>query len=116
MKTASLFPQEEGAPSIYLCQGTELWPSQPSMFGSILANFAQHGAATEAYAHSWRRIHKHLRELGRPFVAGHSMGGSMALQIGLYSHALVERVYAFNPPVPGERDALFYQKLPYLTG
>lgn len=114
VRTVSLFPLEEGAVPIYLCQGTELWPSQPSMIGSILANFAIHGSATEAYAHSWRRIHKHLRDLHNgqlPLVAGHSMGGSMAIQIGLYSHDLVERVYAFNPPVPNERDYAFYHTM-----
>lgn len=112
VKTISLFPKREGEVAIYLCQGTELWPSQSSMLGSILANFATHGAATQAYAHSWRRIHKHLRDLpGRPIVAGHSMGGSLAVQIGLYSHELIERTYAFNPPVPNERDDRFYRQL-----
>ncbi len=56
VKTISLVPQTPGAPPLYICQGTELWPSQPSVLGSILANFATHGSATEAYAHSWRRI------------------------------------------------------------
>lgn len=112
VKTISLIPQFPEAPSIYLCQGTELWPSQPSVLGSILANFATHGSATEAYAHSWRLIHKHLRELpGLPIVAGHSMGGSLAIQIGLYSHSLIQEVYAFNPPMPNERDYLFYHQL-----
>lgn len=113
LKTISLFPRKIDLQGIYLCQGTELWPSQPSMLGSIMANFATHGSATEAYAHSWRRIHKHLRDLpGTPLVAGHSMGGSLAMQIGLYSHSLIETAYAFNPPVPNERDYLFYHKLP----
>lgn len=112
VKTISLVPQEAGATPIYLCQGTELWPSQPSVLGSIMTNFAENGSATAAYAHSWRRIHKHLRELpGIPLVGGHSMGGALALQIGLYSHNLVKRVYAFNPPAPHERDHLFYHQL-----
>ncbi len=114
VRTVSMTPVDKGAPPIYLCQGTELWPSQASMFGSIMANFATHGAATAAYAHSWRRIHKHLRDLNNghpPLVAGHSMGGSLAVQIGLYSHDLVERVYAFNPPVPNGRDYDFYHSM-----
>ncbi len=112
VKTVSLIPQEEGAPPIYLCQGTELWPSQPSWLGSILANFAIHGSATQAYAHSWRRIHKQLRELkvgeSRPIVSGHSMGGAMAIQIGLYSHELIDMAYAFNPPLLEHRAYEFY--------
>lgn len=114
VRTVSLVPLEKEAIPIYLCQGTELWPSQPMMIGSIMANFAAHGSATAAYAHSWRRIHKHLRELDqghRPIVAGHSMGGSLAIQIGLYSHDLVERVYAFNPPMPNQRDHEFYHSM-----
>lgn len=114
VRTVSMAPLEK-APPIYLCQGTELWPSQPSMVGSIMANFAVHGSATAAYAHSWRRIHKHLRDLNNgllPYVAGHSMGGALAMQIGLYSHELVEKVYAFNPPACGERDYHFYHQLP----
>jgi len=112
VKTISLVPKESQAPSIYLCQGTELWPSQPSMLGSILANFATHGSATGAYAHSWRRIHKHLRDLpGNPIVAGHSMGGALAMQMGLYSHHLIDQAYAFNPPVPHRRDYSFYHKM-----
>lgn len=113
LKTVSLVPSDSKEYSIYLCQGTEFWPSQPSMLASIMANFGEHGSATEAYAHSWRRIHKQLRDLpGRPLVAGHSMGGALAIQIGLYSHELVERVYAYNPPVPNERDYTFYHQLP----
>jgi len=84
------------------------------MLGSIMANFATHGAATAAYVYSWRRIHKHLRDLHNghfPLVAGHSMGGSLAIQIGLYSHDLIERVYAFNPPMPNERDYDFYHQM-----
>ncbi|MCC5831802.1 MAG: alpha/beta fold hydrolase [Chlamydiales bacterium] len=114
VRTVSLAPIEEGAIPIYLCQGTELWPSQPTMIGSIMANFATHGSATAAYAHSWRRIHKHLRDLHNgdpPIVAGHSMGGALAMQIGLYSHDLIERVYAFNPPVPNNRDYDFYHSM-----
>ena len=112
LKTVSLVPLNKNAVPIYLCQGTEFWPSQPSMLSSILANLGEHGSATEAYAHSWRRIHKHLRELpGRPIVAGHSMGGALAIQIGLYSHHLIERSYAFNPPVQHERDYAFYHQL-----
>jgi hypothetical protein len=43
------------------------------------------------------------------------MGGSMAIQIGLYSHNLLEKVYAFNPPMPHERDYLFYNQMPKET-
>ncbi|NGX61726.1 MAG: hypothetical protein K940chlam9_01215 [Chlamydiae bacterium] len=111
VKTISLVPTVSGEPGIYLCQGTELWPSQPSVLGSILANFAYHGSATAAYAHSWRRIHKQLRDLKMPIVAGHSMGGALAMQIGLYSHTLVDRVFAFNPPVPNQRDYDFYHQV-----
>ena len=107
-------PQEEG-PGIYLCQGTEMWPSQPSMLGSLVANLGIHGSATDAYRHSWRRIHKHLRALKvgdkLPYVTGHSMGGAMALQIALYSHDLIEMAYASNPPLPNERDYDFYHKM-----
>ncbi|MCH9611039.1 MAG: hypothetical protein S4CHLAM81_13710 [Chlamydiales bacterium] len=114
VKTVSLTPQEE-APGIYLCQGTEMWPSQPAMLGSLIANLGIHGSATDAYRHSWRRIHKHLRELKQgdllPYVAGHSMGGAMAMQIALYSHDLIELAYASNPPLPNRRDYAFYQKL-----
>jgi pimeloyl-ACP methyl ester carboxylesterase len=116
LKTVSLVPSLPNLPGIYLCQGTELWPSQPSVLGSVLSNFAHHGAATDAYAHSWRRIHLHLRQLKQkeklPLVAGHSMGGSLAMQIALYSHDLIEKCYAFNPPVPNERDWHFYKTLP----
>lgn len=105
----------ENHPPIYLCQGTELWPSQPSMLGSILNNFAEHGSSTQAYAHSWRRIHKQLRDLTtsdhQPIVIGHSMGGALAIQIALYSHDLIESSFAFNPPMPGERDAQFFSSL-----
>ena len=111
LKTISLVPLNPTAIPIYLCQGTEFWPSQPSMLGSILANFGEHGSATEAYAHSWRRIHQHLRALDKPLVTGHSMGGALAMQIGLYSHNLINQVYAFNPPVPNERDYLFYHQM-----
>lgn len=114
VKTVSLIPLEKNAVPIYLCQGTELWPSQPSMIGSILANFATHGSSTAAYAHSWRRIHKHLRDLYNghfPVIAGHSMGGSLAMQIGLYSHHLIDKAYAFNPPMPNKRDYDFYHQL-----
>lgn len=111
LKTVSLVPLYPHATAIYLCQGTEFWPSQPSMLGSIIANFGEHGSATEAYAHSWRRIHQHVRDLKNPLVAGHSMGGALAMQIGLYSHSLVKEIYAFNPPVPNERDYHFYHQL-----
>jgi hypothetical protein len=112
LKTVSMIPiKERDAKCIYLCQGTEFWPSQPSMLGSIIANFGEHGSATEAYAHSWRLIHQHLRALGNPLVAGHSMGGALAIQIGLYSHHLIDSVYAFNPPMPNERDYVFFQNL-----
>ncbi len=111
LKTASLTPINSQAPSIYLCQGTEFWPSQPSMLASIMANFGEHGSATEAYAHSWRRIHQQLRALNKPIVAGHSMGGALAIQIALYSHDLIETSYAFNPPVPNERDYQFYHQI-----
>ncbi|MFZ0565553.1 MAG: hypothetical protein WAM28_05155 [Chlamydiales bacterium] len=116
VKTVSLTPSDPNIPGIYLCQGTEIWPSQPSVLGSILSNLATHGSATEAYAHSWRRIHKHLRDLRvkdgpKPFVAGHSMGGALAMQIGLYSHDLIQKAYAFNPPMPNERDYSFYHQM-----
>lgn len=116
LKTISLMPLVPGASGIYVCQGTELWPSQPSVLGSILANFAMHGSATEAYAHSWRRIHKHLRDLKKnegplPIVCGHSMGGAMAVQIGLFSHDMIDQAWAFNPPVSNDRDYAFYQHL-----
>ncbi len=39
------------------------------------------------------------------------MGGALAIQIGLYSHTLIDEVYAFNPPMPNERDYLFYHQL-----
>jgi len=116
VKTVSLFPENPQEPGLYLCQGTELWPSQRSALGSILANFATHGSATAAYAHSWRRIHKHLRDLRKsssslPFVAGHSMGGALAIQIMLYSHAFIDTAYAFNPPLPSQRDEEFFMTL-----
>lgn len=111
LKTISLFPSDPKEAGIYVCQGTELWPSQPAVLGSILANFAPYGSATEAYAHSWRRIHKHLRDLNKPYVTGHSMGGSLAMQIGLYSHELIEESYAFNAPMPHERDYAFYHHM-----
>lgn len=115
VKTVSLIPESEEGVGIYLCQGTEMWPSQPSMLGSLIANLGIHGSATEAYRHSWRRIHKHLRRLKRgdklPYVAGHSMGGAMALQIALYSHDLIEVAYACNPPMPNQRDYDFYHKM-----
>jgi len=116
VKTISAFPimNEEKERGIYLCQGTEIWPSQPSMLGSIFANLGKEGAATEPYAHSWRRIHKHLRFLTRPLlpiVAGHSMGGTLATQIALYSHPLIEKAYAFNPIVPERREYELYQSL-----
>ncbi|MEZ5314755.1 MAG: hypothetical protein R3E91_00865 [Chlamydiales bacterium] len=114
VRTISMVPMKEKAIPIYLCQGTELWPSQPSMIGSIMANFATHGSATAAYAHSWRRIHKHLRDLYNgelPFVVGHSMGGSLAIQIGLYSHDLIHQAHAFNPPNPNRRDYEFYRSM-----
>lgn len=115
VKTVSLKPREAWATPIYLCQGTELWPSQRSNLESILANFAENGPATAAYAHSWRRIHKHLRELSTPYlkpiVVGHSMGGALAIQTGLYSHQLIDKAFAFNPTVPSARDEEFYQKL-----
>jgi len=115
VKTISLTPLEEHPP-IYLCQGTELWPSQPMMLGSILANLGEHGSATDVYAHSWRRIHKQLRDLYEqtgqlPIVTGHSMGGALAMQVALYSHSLIDHAYAFNPPLPGPRDEQFYQTL-----
>lgn len=114
LKTISMVPLQQHPP-IYLCQGTEMWPSQPSMLSSILNNFAEHGSATQTYAHSWRRIHKQLRDLHldqKPIVMGHSMGGSLAMQIALYSHDLIEESYAFNPPMPGKRDAQFFEELP----
>lgn len=116
LKTVSL-SAGQGYPAIYLCQGTEIWPSQPYTLDSILANFAEHGSASQAYAHSWRRIHKQLRDLKEqtgsfPIVIGHSMGGSLALQIALFSHDLIASAHAYNPPAAGQRDFLFYQSLP----
>lgn len=117
VKTVSVFPiiREEKERSFYLCQGTEIWPSQPSMLGSIFANLGKEGSATEPYAHSWRRIHKHLRYLTRPhlpIVAGHSMGGAFATQIALYSHALIEKAYIFNPVVTEKKEYDLYHRLP----
>jgi pimeloyl-ACP methyl ester carboxylesterase len=117
VKTISMRPldREHVEPGIYLCQGTEIWPSQPLMLGSIFANLSTHGSATEPYAHSWRQIHKHLRSLQkggpRPIVAGHSMGGALATQIALYSHPLISMAYAFNPPVVEERDFQVFHRL-----
>ncbi len=123
VKTISLIPppSEPQACGIYLCQGTEIWPSQQSTLGSIVANFAIHGSATEAYAHSWRRIHKHLKDLvddehrPLPIITGHSMGGSLAIQVALYSHGLIQQAHAFNPPMPNERDYEFYTQLAKAT-
>lgn len=117
IKTLSLFPmeKEDEERGIYLCQGTEIWPSQPSMLGSIFANFGKEGVATEPYAHSWRQIHKHLKDLAKihpPYVAGHSLGGSLAMQIMLYSHALLHKAYIFNASGLEERDFQLYQRLP----
>lgn len=117
VKTISMRPldREHLEPGIYLCQGTEIWPSQPLMLGSIFANLSSHGSATEPYAHSWRQIHRHLRALQkggkRPLVAGHSMGGALATQIALYSHPLISKAYAFNPPVVEERDFHVFHRL-----
>ena len=33
------------------------------------------------------------------------------MQIGLYSHHLIDSVYAFNPPVPNVRDYSFYHQM-----
>ncbi|MCH9609584.1 MAG: hypothetical protein S4CHLAM45_15160 [Chlamydiales bacterium] len=123
VKTVSMVPPESEAEAcgLYLCQGTEIWPSQRSALGSIAANFATHGSATQAYAHSWRRIHKHLKDLTEkgkrplPLIAGHSMGGSLIIQTALYAHGLVQEAHAFNPPMPNERDFSFYNKLPKKT-
>lgn len=120
VKTISLIPPESDpeACGIYLCQGTEIWPSQRSALGTIVANFAIHGSATQAYAHSWRRIHKHLKDLvthdkrPAPIITGHSMGGSLAIQVALYAHDLIQEAYAYNPPMPNERDYEFYSHLP----
>lgn len=118
IKTISAFPLKgrEKHPGIYLCQGTEIWPSQPSMLGSIFANLGTEGCATEPYAFSWRQIHKHLRALSHrngplPIIAGHSMGGALAMQIALYSHGIIEKSYAFNPPVVEKRDYDVYHQL-----
>lgn len=117
IKTVSAFPiiHEDKERAVYLCQGTEIWPSQPSMLGSIFANLGKEGSATEPYAHSWRRIHKHLRHLTKPllpYVAGHSMGGALATQIALYSHPLIKKAFIFNPPAPEKRDHEMYRSLP----
>lgn len=119
VKTVSGVPLEEpeSHPGIYLCQGTEIWPSQPSPLGTIFANLAKEGVATEPYAYAWRQIHKHLRLLKEatgslPIVAGHSMGGALAAQIALHASPLIQKALAFNPPVVGERDYQHYKELP----
>lgn len=118
IKTVSARPLEleTEEPGIYLCQGTEIWPSQPSSLSSLAANLGKHGPATEPYAYSWRQIHAHLRSLRResgphPIVIGHSLGGSFAIQIALYSNRLISEAYAFNPPGIEIRDAEVYQKM-----
>ncbi len=118
IKTISAKPLENEAeePGLYLCQGTEIWPSQSSILGSLFANMAREGPATEPYARCWRQIHRHLKELKikggpHPIVAGHSMGGALATQIALYSHPLISEGYAFNPPVVEERDYQVYHRL-----
>lgn len=118
VKTVSCVPMafEDTERGIYLCQGTEIWPSQPSVLGSLFANTGKEGSATEPYAYSWRQIHRHLRNLTKsegflPVVAGHSMGGALATQIALYSHPLIHQAYAFNPPVVEERDYVVYHSL-----
>lgn len=118
IKTISAKPLENEyeEPGLYLCQGTEIWPSQPSTLSSLFANLGKQGSATEPYAYCWKQIHRHLRELvleggPLPIVAGHSMGGSLASQIALYSHPLISSAYAFNPPVVEERDYRVYHRL-----
>lgn len=118
VKTMSASPleHEHTEKALYICQGTEIWPSQPMMLGSIFANLNKEGPATEPYAYAWRQIHKHLIALARktnqlPIVSGHSMGGALATQIALYSHLFIERAYAFNPPVVSQRDYRVYHSL-----
>lgn len=120
IKTISATPleREMQEPGLYLCQGTEIWPSQPSILPSLFANLGKEGSATEPYARCWRQIHRHLRALTRdggplPIVLGHSMGGALATQIMLYSHPLIQKAAAFNPPVVEERDYELYDRLPY---
>ncbi len=122
IKTVSATPleHEEVEPGLYLCQGTEFWPSQPAPLGTIYANLGKEGSATEPYARCWRQIHSHLRALTKhenlpPLVAGHSMGGALASQILLYSHPLIDSAYAFNPPVVEERDFKLYHRLSVKT-
>lgn len=91
-------PVDPEARPIYLCQGTEIWPSQPSVLASLLVNCAEHGSATEAYKQCRQRLHHDLTRFSiAPYVIGHSMGGALALQIGLYSPSLIHKAYAFNP-------------------
>lgn len=116
IKTVSCIPLEEGYQGIYICQGTETSPVQPHMLATVFANLGIEGAATEPYAHSWRQIHRHLRELAKithtlPLVVGYSMGGALATQIVLYSHPFIEEAIAFNPPVVEERDYELYNQL-----
>lgn len=116
IKTVSCVPLENSYRGIYICQGTETSPVQPHMLATVFANLGIEGAATEPYAHSWRQIHRHLRELAKithelPIVVGYSMGGSLATQIALYSHPFIAEAVAFNPPVVEERDFELFNQL-----
>ncbi len=118
VKTISATPleREHTEPGLYLCQGTEIWPSQPSTLGSIYANLSKEGPGTEPYARCWRQIHSHLRARSLegaplPIVAGHSLGGSLATQILLYSHPMISEAFAFNPPVVEDRGYQIYHRL-----
>jgi hypothetical protein len=119
IKTVLLFPEKGSrANGIYLIQGTNPYPSQPQTLASFLENFGKGGSGRGAYEHSWRRIHKHLKSLVRAAdgrlvnVVGHSLGGSLSIQIALYSQAFVEENYAFNPPMPQEVDRDYFFSLP----
>lgn len=119
IKTAALYPEEgSGVHGIYLIQGSNPFPSQPHTMASFIENFGQGGSGRRAYEHSWRRIHKTLKKLMRaaegrlPYIVGHSLGGSLAIQIGLYSQLFAEESFAFNPPMPQEKDYIYFRSLP----
>lgn len=120
IKTVSVFPleRENEERGFYLCQGTQVWPSQPLMLETISASLSEKGVAAEPYAHAWKQVHQHLLELKKrggllPYVGGHSMGGALASQIALYSHPYLESAFAFNPPVVESLDAAIYERLSF---